>query len=50
MSNIHNRSKDFFFVKKTYRTVEKAKDILEPPQLKAKIYFGVFRTYNKVDQ
>ena len=49
LSVVHNSSKDFFIVKKLYRTVEKAKDILEPPHLIPRKYFGAYKTHNEMD-
>ena len=48
-SVIHNSSKDFFLVKKLYRTVDKEKDILEPPHLIPRKYFGAYKTHNEID-
>ena len=49
LSNVHNSSKDFFFVKKLYRTADKVKGIIEPPHLIPRKYFGAFKTHNELD-
>ena len=49
MTVVHNSSKDFFLVKKLYRTTEKEKDILEPPHLIPRKYFGAYNTHNEID-